>query len=140
MTYGELENELVNGEDTAGAARKDLRSTSTTPLLSSVDIVEQKLIIVWNDNSNTECTPDKEEHKTPDKRGECSSHQLSWVLRFSRCHGDKLGSDHTVSMLLAYNIDIVVQEAYVKEPWIMQDTTPRKRPVLPGARCSTKAP
>lgn len=29
---------------------------------------------------------------------------------------------------------------YVKDAWIMQDKRPRKRPVLPSARCSTNEP
>lgn len=70
-----------------------LRSSSAA--LSSIDIFQQKRVIVRNDNPDAESAANEENEETPDKRGESPMHQFTGVLCLASCHGDELGTDHT---------------------------------------------
>lgn len=72
--------------------RRDSRSSSSA--LRSFDIFQQQLVIVRDNNPNTESASHEEEHEAPDERGVRPPHQFPRVFCFRGCHGDELRPNH----------------------------------------------
>lgn len=76
-----------------------LRGAGRTSFFVTGNIVLQDLVVIWNNNPNTERTADEEEHQTPHKGSIGFLHQSSWVFCLSSCHGNELGPNHPARLL-----------------------------------------
>jgi hypothetical protein len=116
------------------------RSPRTTALSCPVERRSQDGIIVWDHDAHAERAQAEKEHEPPDERRKGLAHDSSGPFGFASCHGDVFRSDHAGFMSRKKENKRVKMNSYVKDAWIMQLNTPRKRPVFPGTRCETNAP
>lgn len=84
--------------ETASSGHEHSRSASAT-FSRVVEILQEKLVIIRDDDTHAQSTAQEEQHETPDERVVGSAHQLPRVLGLRCGHGDELRADHSEGCL-----------------------------------------